>query len=164
MTSRPFPPSSSRASCPLALVHLDLIELPVESYYRERYCLTILDDYSGFGAICPMQSKSQTAVSFRAWVTWAETQSGSTLKAVRSDRGGEFMASSFRTFLVDKGAEHQLSVADHPQQNGRAERFNRTLMDKEESLRQYACRDQLACGSQQGGVGELSWACRRSLP
>jgi len=45
------------------------------------------------------------------------------------------MATIFKTFLTSKGVEQQLSVSDHPQQNGRAERFNRTLLEKEETMR-----------------------------
>ena len=56
------------------------------------------------------------------------------LLQVCSDRGGEFLANTFRTFLRSKGVEHQLSVADHPQQNGHAERFNRTLDRKSTRL------------------------------
>jgi len=49
------------------------------------------------------------------------------------------MATIFKTFLTSKGVEQQLSVSDHPQQNGRAERFNRTLLEKEETMRHAAC-------------------------
>ena len=49
------------------------------------------------------------------------------------------MAREFRGLLTSKGVEHQLSVADHPQQNGRAEHFNHTLLEKEETMRHAAC-------------------------
>ena len=42
-----FPPSDKRTESPLAMVHCDLVEFPIKSYYRHKYCLTIIDDYSG---------------------------------------------------------------------------------------------------------------------
>ena len=119
-----FPPSDKRTESPLAMVHCNLVEFPVESYYRHKYCLTIIDDYSGYGTICLLRAKSDTARAFSVWVTWAEKQWSASLLQVRSNRGGEFMATIFHSFLTDKGVQHQLSVADHPQQNGRAKRFN----------------------------------------
>ena len=121
------------------MVHCDLVEFPIKSYYWHKYCLTIIDDYSGYGTICLLCVKSDTAWAFSVWVTWAEKQWSASLLQVRSDRGGEFMATIFRSFLTDKGVEHQLSVADHPQQNGRAEQFNRTLLEKEETMHHAAC-------------------------
>ena len=49
------------------------------------------------------------------------------------------MATIFHSFLTDKGVEHQLSVVDHPQQNGHAKRFNSTLLEKEETMCHAAC-------------------------
>ena len=121
------------------MVHCDLVEFPVESYYQHKYCLTIIDDYSGYGTICLLCLKSDTAVAFQTWVTRAEKQMSHSLLRVRSNRGGEFLANTFRTFLRSKGVKHQLSVADHPQQNGCAERFNRTLLEKEETMRHASC-------------------------
>ena len=139
MPSRPFPPSSKRADKPLSMVHCDLVEFPVESYYRHRYVLTIIDDFSSFGALCLLRHKSDTSTVFQTWVSWAERQTNSLLLTVRSDRGGEFMARTFRSFLTQRGIEHQLSVVDHPQQNGRAERFNRTLLEKQNTMRLGSC-------------------------
>ena len=116
------------------MVHCDLVEFPVESYYQHKYCLTIINNYSRYGTICLLRLKSDTAVAFQTWVTWAEKQMSHSLLQVCSDRGGEFLVNTFRTFLRSKGIEHQLSVADHPQQNGRAERFNCTQLEKEETM------------------------------
>ena len=139
MPTRSFPPSDKRTESPLVMVHCDLVEFPVESYYWHKYCLTVIDDYSGYGTICLLRTKSDTARAFSVWVTWAETQWSATLLQVHSNRGGEFMATIFCSFLTDKGVEHQLSIADHPQQNGRAKQFNRTLLEKEETMHHAAC-------------------------
>ena len=99
MPTRSFPSSDKHETKPLSMVHCNLVEFPIESYYRHKYCLTIIDDYSGYGTICLLQLKSDTAMAFQTWVTWAEKQMDHSLLQVRSDRGGEFLANTFRTFL-----------------------------------------------------------------
>ena len=47
-----FPPSNKCKAKPLSMVHCDLVEFPIKSYYWHKYCLTIIDDYSGYGTIC----------------------------------------------------------------------------------------------------------------
>jgi transposase InsO family protein len=75
-------------------------------------------------------------------VTWAETFTGHSLTSVRSDQGGEFMAGELQSFFKSRGITHQISVPHTPQQNGRAERFNRTLLEKAEAICQHACLPQ----------------------
>ena len=42
-------------------------------------------------------------------------------------------------FLLSRGIEHQTSVPHIPQQNGQAEHFNHTILEKAEAMRQTAC-------------------------
>ena len=72
-------------------------------------------------------------------VSWAETFSGHSLTSVCSNCGGEFMAGELQQFFMSKGVTHQTSVPHTPQQNGCAERFNQTLLEKAEAIRHNAC-------------------------
>lgn len=119
----PFPPSESRASAPLELVHMDLVDKPSLSIDGFRYEHTLLDDYSSFGIMFYLKHKSNAFCCFKAYKAWAECQTGHQLKCVRSDRGGEFLGKEFDEFLEENGIERQLSIARTPQQNGRAERW-----------------------------------------
>ena len=74
MPIRSFPSSDKRESKPLSMVHCDLVKFPIESYYRHKYCLTIIDDYSCYGTICLLRLKLDMATAFQTWVTWAEKQ------------------------------------------------------------------------------------------
>ena len=56
------------------------------------------------------------------------------LKAIRSDNGGEYLSNGFKGYLEEHGIHHQLTVAYTPQQNGVAERMNRTLMNLVRSM------------------------------
>jgi hypothetical protein len=68
------------------------------------------------------------------FLSWAETQTSLKLHALHSNRGGEYMAASVKEILNQRGIEHHLTMPGTPQQNGKAERFNRTIMDKAMSM------------------------------
>jgi transposase InsO family protein len=50
--------------------------------------------------------------------------------AVRSDNGGEFVEMELAAFFAARGVNHELSASYKPQQNGKAERLNRSLEDR----------------------------------
>lgn len=140
MHERTYADSSKRATRPLELVHTDLVgPLPTESRSRARFILTFIDDYSGFGLVSFVRQKDAVPQHFSNMATWAETYTGHSLTSVRSDRGGEFIGHSMQRFFTDRGITHQTSVPHTPQQNGRAERFNRTMLEKAEAMRHHAC-------------------------
>ena len=57
---------------------------------------------------------------------------------VCSDRGGEYTSDSFTAHLKFYGIVHQKMVAHSPQQNGQAERWNRTIMEKATAMLHHA--------------------------
>ncbi|CAI7796699.1 unnamed protein product [Closterium sp. NIES-53] len=59
----------------------------------------------------------------------AQRESGHKVKVIRTNNGGEFIGADFEASLKKKGIQHQLTVPYNPQQNGVAERFNRTLQE-----------------------------------
>ncbi|CAI7748386.1 unnamed protein product, partial [Closterium sp. NIES-53] len=58
-----------------------------------------------------------------------ERESGKRVKAIRSDRGGEFLGAKFRSWLKRHGIKQQLTTAYTPQSNGVAERANQTIIE-----------------------------------
>ena len=140
MHDHSYPTSGKQATRPLGLVHTDLIgPMPMESHTRAHYILTFIDDYLGYALVAFIRNKDATSQHFKAMVSWAETFTGHSLTSVRSNRGGEFMAGELQLFFHSRGVTHQTSVPHTPQQNGRAERFNRTLLEKAEVIRLHAC-------------------------
>ena len=59
-----------------------------------------------------------------------ETQTGQKLQKVRTDRGGEYLNTELDGYYKSKGVVHQTTAPYTPEQNGVAERFNRTLMER----------------------------------
>jgi len=58
-----------------------------------------------------------------------EKAPGKSVKALRTDNGGEYIAEDFEQYLKVNGISHQLAVRKTPEQNGVAERFNRTIVE-----------------------------------
>ncbi|CAI7893692.1 unnamed protein product [Closterium sp. NIES-54] len=58
-----------------------------------------------------------------------ERESGKRVKAIRSDRGEEFLGAEFRSWLKWHGIKQQLTTAYTAQSNGVAERANRTIIE-----------------------------------
>jgi hypothetical protein len=133
----PFPSSNSTRPAPLSLVHMDVNgPLPVASLGGSKYMLTFLDDYTKISFVRFVANKSDVARELITTLQFMETQSGCKLQAVRTDRGSEFVNATVTEFLSNKGAVHEKSAAYTPQQNGAAERLNRTLMNSVRAMLQ----------------------------
>ncbi|GBP07332.1 Retrovirus-related Pol polyprotein from transposon TNT 1-94 [Eumeta japonica] len=65
----------------------------------------------------------------KQFIEQCENQLGKRLKVLRTDRGGEFVNFKAQQFFKNKGILHQLTAPYTPQQNGVAERKNRSLME-----------------------------------
>ena len=81
-----------------------------------------------------LSSKAQTFSVFKKFRAMVEFESGCKIKKLRSDNGKEYTSNEFNMFCEDMGITHQLTVSYTPQQNGVAERRNRTLMDMVRSM------------------------------
>ena len=126
----PFLAGSTRAEEPLQLVHTDLCgKMNSKSLGDAEYFLTFIDDYSRYIWVYFLKSKDEVFSRFLEWKAIVECGSGHQLKTLRSDNGGEFTSSQFTKYLVSEGVRHELTVPKSPQQNGVAERCNRTLVE-----------------------------------
>ncbi|GJP36230.1 hypothetical protein CLOM_g20761 [Closterium sp. NIES-68] len=100
-----------------------------------RYFLTIVDDHTRAVWVYPLKSKGEVAAAvLKEWMPRAQRECGHKVKVIRSDNGGEFIGADFEGELKRKGIQHQLTVPYNPQQNGVAERFNRTLQEGARTL------------------------------
>ena len=79
--------------------------------------------------------KLESFEKFKDWKGLVENQSGSKLKMLRSDNGGEFVSREFLDFCRQHGIQRHFTTPGDPQSNGVAERMNRTLLEKARCLR-----------------------------
>ncbi|CAI7762247.1 unnamed protein product [Closterium sp. NIES-53] len=135
-TKFPFSSGTGPAKAPLALVHMDVVgPRRAPSLSGSRYFLTIVDDHTRAVWVYPLKTKGEVAAAvLKEWMPRAQRESGHKVKVIRTDNGGEFIGADFEAVLKKKGIQHQLTVPYNPQQNGVAERFNRTLQEGARTL------------------------------
>jgi transposase InsO family protein len=85
-----------------------------------------VDDYNRHRAVYLLSHKSQTFWVYKQYKAWSENIAGKKIKCLRDDKGGEFMSREFDEFCSFHGIERQHTATNRPQQNGIAERANRT--------------------------------------
>ncbi|XP_016649728.1 PREDICTED: uncharacterized protein LOC107881140 [Prunus mume] len=83
---------------------------------------------------CPTEEKSEALNAFKHFKAAAENEIEKTIKVIRTDRGGEYNSKAFENFCAIHGVRRQLTTAYTPQQNGVAERKNRTILNMPEAV------------------------------
>ncbi|GKD87656.1 retrotransposon protein, putative, ty1-copia subclass [Tanacetum coccineum] len=76
-----------------------------------------------------LKHKHEVFETFKVFKNEVENQLGKTIKALRSDRGGEYISQEFKDYLKACGIVQQLTLLYTPQHNGVSERRNPTLLD-----------------------------------
>ena len=128
-----------RASDFLELVHSDVCgPMSISSLGGSRYFVTFIDDYSHYTQVYFIKHKSEVLEKFKEYVNHVTNATGKQVKVLRSDNGGEYCSKEFTSYLKEKGIAHQLTVPYTPQQNGVAERMNRTLVESARSMMSHA--------------------------
>ncbi|GJS33859.1 putative ribonuclease H-like domain-containing protein [Tanacetum coccineum] len=115
---------------PLELLHMDLFgPVSIESINKKRYCLVVTDDFSRFSWVFFLATKDETSEILCNLIIGLENQLSHNVKIIRCDNGTEFKNHAMNEFCAKKGIKREFSVARTLQQNGVAERKNRTLIE-----------------------------------
>jgi transposase InsO family protein len=111
--------------------------------HGQRYFISFIDDYSRYMYLYMLHNKNEALDAFKIFKAEVEKQCGKQIKIVRSDRGGEYYGryiedghapGPFAKFLQEHGIVAQYTMPGSPDQNGVAERRNRTLLDMVRSM------------------------------
>ena len=139
---------ATRSNELLEIIHTDICgPLNIPCLSGEKYFITFIDDFSRYGYVYLIHEKSQAVDILEVYITEVERQLDRKVKIVRSDRGGEYYGKydesgqnpgPFAKFLEKKGICAQYTMPGTPQQNGVAERRNRTLKDMVRSMLSYS--------------------------
>ncbi|KAG8498932.1 hypothetical protein CXB51_005361 [Gossypium anomalum] len=115
----------------LEYIHSDLWgPSRVPSRGGANYMLTFIDDFSRKVWAFFLKQKSDVFSAFKSWKIMIEKQTGKQIKYLRTDNGLEFCSDEFNRLCKSEGIVRHLTVRHTPQQNGVAERMNRTIMEK----------------------------------
>lgn len=130
-TRRPFGNAGNRANQLLELVHSDVCgPMQTASLGGAKYFLLFIDDFSRMTFVYFLRAKSEVVDRFVEFKQFVENQLERKIKILRSDNGTEYMNQRMAKILERNGILHQTSTPHTPQQNGLAERMNRTVVEK----------------------------------
>ena len=96
----------------------------VESLSGFRFCIVFGDHYTKFVFVDLLKAKSEALASLKKFVL-----SVGTPKKLRQDNAKEFHSEQFKTYCLDAGILQDKTIPQTQQQNGLAERCNRTLLE-----------------------------------
>jgi hypothetical protein len=126
----PFPESDSKTKRILELIHSDVCGLlPSTSLSGYVYYVSFIDDYSRKTWVYFLKSKDEVLKNFKEFKALVENLFERKIKTLRSDNGGEYTSNELGSFCRDVGIKRELTSPYNPQQNGVAERKNRTIME-----------------------------------
>lgn len=119
-----------RASSPLEIVHSDLLEpFPNPSMSQDKYVLLFTDDCMRFTWVYFLKQKYEVFSHLKVFKAHVEKQYGKMIKILRTNNGGEFVNKDIQHLCDEAGIEFQHTIPYTPQQNGVAERKNRSLKE-----------------------------------
>ncbi|CAK9800955.1 Retrovirus-related Pol polyprotein from transposon TNT 1-94 [Anthophora plagiata] len=130
-SATPFPKVSNRRSKELVhRIHSDLCgPMRVKSVGGAAYFATFIDDASRWVKVCILKSKDEVKNAFKAYKALVENQTTRKIKILRTDNGLEYCGKEFTKYLEECGIKREQTASYSPQQNGVAERMNRTLLE-----------------------------------
>lgn len=99
-----------------------------------KYFVQFIDDHTRYVHIYFLKQKSDAPNYFKNYKNLVENQLDLKIKALRSDNGTEYFNKQVSDFTNQHGIIHQSTIPHTPQQNGVAERYNRTELDKVTSM------------------------------
>lgn len=116
---------------PLEYIHSDIWgPSKTETHGGGRYYMSIIDDYSRRVWTYVLKTKDEALIKFRDWLQVIENKSGRRVKRLRKDNGLEYLSNEFNQFCTSRGITRHRTAPNNPQQNGLAERMNRTLLER----------------------------------
>ncbi|KAJ0468434.1 putative RNA-directed DNA polymerase [Helianthus annuus] len=125
-----FPTRTWRTNSPLQLIHADLVgPMQTKSMGGNFYFFLLTDDYTRMSWVYFLNKKSESLEMFKKFKIKVEKESGYSIKALRTDRGGEFIGKVFNDFCALHGIRRDLTTPYTTEQNGIAERKNRTVVE-----------------------------------
>jgi hypothetical protein len=85
-----------------------------EGIGKENYFMLIIDDYSRLTRVSFLKEKSKAFEKFKVFKALTENQTGKRLKAVRSNRGGDFSSWNFKYFYDKHGIKREYTIPRTP--------------------------------------------------
>ena len=95
----------------------------------EMYFITFIDNSGRMVTVNLMKNRNEISRKFKEYIEWFECQIKKKIQVLRADNTKEYQEGMLKEICLSKGIEQEFIVPYSPQQNGVAERFNRTLVE-----------------------------------
>jgi transposase InsO family protein len=130
ITRKPFPKKAKPTEQILDCIVSDICgPMPVTSVGGFRYFATFIDVHSKCCAVYLLKSKDEIQSKIIEYLEFVKNYFEKKVKVFRTDRGSEYMSGKVQDYLRSEGIQFQCTIAYSPEQNGIAERKNRTLVE-----------------------------------
>ncbi|KAL0541828.1 hypothetical protein IC582_021892 [Cucumis melo] len=130
-----FSKSTSFCDKPFDLIHYDIWgPAPTSTVHNYRYYVLFIDDFSRFTWIYFLKHRSELSRTYIEFANMIRTQFSCPIKTLRTDNALEYKDSTLLSFLSQQGTLVQRSCPHTSQQNGRAERKHRHILDSVRAL------------------------------
>lgn len=120
---------------PLFVVHTDVCgPITPTTIDEKNYFVNFIDEYTHYTVTYLMSNKSELFTCFKDYVAKSEAHFNTKLVTLYCDNGREYLSGEMKEYCKEKGITYHLTVPYTPQQNGVAERMNRTLTEKARAM------------------------------
>lgn len=126
----PFKSATTKTTRPLELIHTDTSgHIRVPNRQNITSFVTFTDDYSRYSFVYFLHGKNELLDVFKRFKTMIESKLELKIKAIKSDSGTEYRNAGFIDFCTQNGVELRRTMVKTPEQNGIAERLNRSIKE-----------------------------------
>jgi transposase InsO family protein len=132
---KPFSSSNNRSKEILDLIHLNVCgPMRVKSLGGSLYYVIFIDDYSRKTWLYILKKKDEVFNKFQEFKEKIEKLTNKKIKTLRTYNRGEYISKEFVAFCKLTGVRRELIVPHNPQQNGVAERKNKSIEETVKAL------------------------------
>lgn len=125
---QPFPKIARHiASRPLFRIHSDICRPLPTGYKSFKYFILFVDDFGRYISVGLLKARSEGGEKLENFINAAEKRLNQKTAVLRVDNAPELVEGKTREFCERKGITYEKTVPDASQQNGVAERANRTI-------------------------------------
>lgn len=129
----PFKSHLPEAKRPLEIVHTDVCgPIQTETHDNKKYFVTFLDDFTHYCQAALVSSKSEVAEVTKQFILEVENVQNVKVSKIKCDGGSEYL--KLRNWAKSRGTILDVTPKYTPQNNGKAERLNKTLCNKMRAL------------------------------
>ena len=133
-TKNPYPNNDNKAKGILDIIHSDICRpMQTTSLSEYVYYASLIDNYSRKNRIYFLKKKDKVFERFKEFKALVENLPEKKIKILKSDNG-EFTSNEFNEYCKEAGIKTELTIPHNPQQNGVAERKNRSIMEVVKSM------------------------------